>query len=70
MKNGFEVRQASQAEFQVVIEWAAREGWNPGIDDLNAFYQTDPEGFFIGWDEGQPISSISVVRYGSLLINF
>jgi GNAT superfamily N-acetyltransferase len=58
------VRPASQSEFATAINWAADEGWNPGLDDLAAFYRADPEGFLMGWSDGLPVSCISVVRYG------
>ncbi|WP_404404795.1 GNAT family N-acetyltransferase [Pelagibacterium halotolerans] len=64
MKEDFEVRPATIEEFQVAIDWAAAEGWNPGPDDLAAFHAADPEGFLIGYLGGEPVSSISVVRYG------
>ena len=60
-----EIRQASAAEFEVAIGWAADEGWNPGLDDLAVFHAADREGFLIGCRDGVPVSSISVVRYGS-----
>lgn len=59
-----DIRPASQSEFATAINWAADEGWNPGLDDLSAFYRADPEGFLMGWIKGLPVSSISVVRYG------
>ena len=58
------IRPASVAEFATAVDWAAAEGWNPGLDDLEAFHATDPQGFFMGWIDGEPVSSISVVRYG------
>jgi ribosomal protein S18 acetylase RimI-like enzyme len=61
----FEVRTATADDFSVAIEWAAGEGWNPGLDDLTPFHGADPQGFLIGTLDGTPISSISVVRYGS-----
>ena len=60
----FQVRSASSNEFAVAVEWAASEGWNPGLDDLAAFHAADPEGFLIGYLDDEPVSSISVVRYG------
>ena len=58
------IKQASRAEFATAVEWAASEGWNPGIDDLDAFYGADPSGFLMGCIDDKPVSSISVVRYG------
>jgi ribosomal protein S18 acetylase RimI-like enzyme len=62
--SALDIRPASAAEFAVAVEWAAAEGWNPGLDDLPAFHAADPGGFFLGWIDGRPVSSISVVRYG------
>lgn len=60
----FSIRPASAEDFATAIDWAAAEGWNPGLDDLEAFHATDPGGFLLGWRDGEPIGSISVVRYG------
>ena len=60
-----DLRRATAADFGVAVDWAAAEGWNPGLDDLPAFHGADPEGFFIGYIDGRPVSSISVVRYGA-----
>lgn len=59
-----DIRKATQNEFSTAIEWAAGEGWNPGLDDLAVFHDTDPQGFLMGYVEGRPVASISVVRYG------
>ena len=58
------IRPATKAEFALAVEWAANEGWNPGLDDLDAFFPVDPLGFLMGFDGDRPVSSISVVRYG------
>lgn len=59
----FLIRKASQSDFEQVIKWADNEGWNPGLDDLATFYQTDPDGFLVGMLDDQIIASISVVKY-------
>lgn len=61
---GLAIRPASIRDFAVVFDWAATEGWNPGLDDIAAFHTVDPAGFLMGFLEGEPVSSISVVRYG------
>ncbi|TQV77881.1 GNAT family N-acetyltransferase [Denitrobaculum tricleocarpae] len=58
------IKPASVAEFAAAVDWAAAEGWNPGLDDLEVFNATDPQGFLMGWLDGKAVSSISVVRYG------
>lgn len=59
-----QIKTASRAEVEVIIEWAAQEGWNPGIHDAGIFYETDPESFFIGYIGNKPIAAISNVSYG------
>ncbi|WP_330455949.1 GNAT family N-acetyltransferase [Streptomyces sp. NBC_00820] len=59
------VTQATLADWPVISEWAAAEGWNPGLSDGPAFFAQDPEGFFLGRIDGEPVSAISVVRHGS-----
>lgn len=51
------------AELELALDWAAAEGWNPGINDAASFYAADPGGFLIGEIDGEPISTISAVRY-------
>jgi len=65
MSDEFSLRRMRRAELDVVVGWAAAEGWNPGLDDADAFFAADPDGFFIGLIGGEPIASISVVSYGS-----
>lgn len=63
MKN-LVIKHASKEEFRIAVEWAAAEGWNPGLDDVDAFFTADPNGFLMAWLNGQPVASISVVKYG------
>ncbi|MFI8825112.1 GNAT family N-acetyltransferase [Streptomyces sp. NPDC053431] len=57
------VSPASLQDWALVREWAAAEGWNPGAADAVAFFAQDPEGFFLGRIDGEPVSAISVVNY-------
>ncbi|MFF5274471.1 GNAT family N-acetyltransferase [Streptomyces sp. NPDC000133] len=61
----FEITTASADDIEMLGEWAHAEGWNPGRTDGQAFFATDPRGFLIGRLDGAPVSSVSVVRYGS-----
>lgn len=63
-QGGFAVRRATPEEFAVAVSWARDEGWNPGLADPEAFFAADPSGFLMGFADGRPVSSISVVRYG------
>lgn len=59
-----DIRTMSPAEVDLAIEWAAREGWNPGLEDVVCFRATDPEGFLMAFVDGEPAASLSAVRYG------
>jgi hypothetical protein len=65
MSGEYVLRQMTRAELDVVVEWAAREGWNPGLRDADAFYAADPSGFYVGVLDGEVIASISAVKYGT-----
>ncbi|MGB0515293.1 MAG: GNAT family N-acetyltransferase, partial [Wenzhouxiangellaceae bacterium] len=53
-----------RSELDLVVDWAAAEGWNPGVNDPNCFHAADPAGFLLGLIDDEPVGSISVVRYG------
>ncbi len=52
-----------RAEVDLAVEWAAAEGWNPGLHDAECFYAADPDGFFLCECEGVPVGCISAVAY-------
>ena len=60
--NSVETRVATAKEVDLLISWAKREGWNPGVDDAAMFYAVDQSGFFVTLLEGKPIAGISVVK--------
>ena len=58
-------RQASREELDLAVEWAARQGWNPGREDAEIFWETDPEGFVCVERDGEVIGTGSIVSYGN-----
>ena len=65
MRDNLIVRKMAEADLALALEWAAAEGWNPGLYDAHCFYAADPQGFFVGERDGVPIGCVSAVRYGS-----
>ena len=61
----YTIRTMSATELDIAVDWAAKEGWNPGLADATCFRAQDPDGFLLGALDGEPIASISVVRYGA-----
>lgn len=64
MSSPMDIRTMTQADLALALDWAAQEGWNPGLHDAECFHAADPQGFLMGWIDGAPVASISVVRYG------
>jgi len=54
----------TRAELDFGIDWAASEGWNPGLHDGDSFYAADPAGFLVGLLDDEPVGMISAVKYG------
>lgn len=59
----FQIRAMTRVELDLMVDWAADEGWNPGLHDADCFHAADPDGFFVGLLDGEPIASISGVAY-------
>ncbi|MEH3148409.1 MAG: GNAT family N-acetyltransferase [Methylobacterium frigidaeris] len=58
------LRTMSPEDLALVLDWAAAEGWNPGLSDAAAFHAADPGGFLVAVDGDVPVGAISVVAYG------
>ena len=59
----FIIRTMRPDEIQLAIDWAAAEGWNPGIGDAACFASVDPEGFLMAELDGAPAATVSCVNY-------
>jgi hypothetical protein len=62
---GLCIRPMRPEEISIAVNWAAAEGWNPGLADDACFAAADPEGFLIGELEGAPAAIVSCVNYSS-----
>jgi GNAT superfamily N-acetyltransferase len=58
-----QVRAMRPDEIELALDWAAAEGWNPGLADAGCFAAADEGGFLIGEVAGAPAATISVVNY-------
>lgn len=64
MGKQFHIRHMNLAEVgDIAAPWAAQEGWNPGLADAACFHAADPDGFFLGLLDDEPVACISAVRY-------
>src|SRR5258707_6929970 len=64
-KSDLSIRTMRPDEISIAVNWAAAEGWNPGLADDTCFAAADPEGFFIGELDGTPAATVSCVNYGA-----
>ncbi len=58
-----QIRNLRPEEIAIAIDWAAAEGWNPGLADAACFALPDAEGFFVGEIDGEPVATVSCVNY-------
>ena len=59
----YTIKTMTRKEIDIAIEWAANEGWNPGLHDADCYSIPDPNGFLIGYLDDEPIATISVIKY-------
>jgi GNAT superfamily N-acetyltransferase len=48
---------------KTLVQWAEQEGWNPGPNDADVFWHTDPDGFYGFFDEEKFIAGGAIVSY-------
>jgi len=65
MQKHYIIREMTRQEVDIAVDWAAAEGWNPGLNDADCFYAADPNAFLVGLYRNEPVATISVVRYGN-----
>lgn len=58
-----QIRNLRRDEVALAINWAAAEGWNPGLADAACFAIPDAQGFFVGEIDGEPVATVSCVNY-------
>jgi hypothetical protein len=57
------IRSMRPDEISIAVDWAAAEGWNPGLTDAACFSTVDQDGFLIAELDGTPAATISCVNY-------
>lgn len=58
------IRNMQREELDILVDWAAKEGWNPGLADAEIFWATDPDGFIAAELDGVMVGGGSIVSYG------
>jgi len=65
MSDKLEIRNMTRPEVTKLVEWAAGEGWNPGLHDADVFWATDSEAFVAAELAGELIGGGAITAYGS-----
>lgn len=57
------VRAMARPELDLLLDWAAAEGWNPGLHDAEPFWTADPGGYLAALRDGELVGGGSIVSY-------
>jgi hypothetical protein len=58
------IRSMTRTEVDTLVDWAAAEGWNPGLHDAELFWRTDPEAFVAAELDDVLIGGGAITAYG------
>ena len=50
------LRKLDKNSVKELVDWARKEGWNPGEYDFDVFWKTDPDGFYGFYVDGNLIA--------------
>ena len=59
----YRIHRMTRDDVDTAVEWAAAEGWNPGLHDAACFRAADSGGFLGGFLGDELVATISVVKY-------
>ncbi len=62
-RDSLAIRTMTRAEVDELVDWAAGEGWNPGLHDAALFWATDPEAFVAADVDGELIGGGAITSY-------
>jgi len=57
------IKTADLNEIKTLVSWAAKEGWNPGLNDAECYALADSEGFLVAYLDKKMVASISAIKY-------
>ena len=61
---GYQIDQMTRAEAGVLDVWAAQEGWNPGLSDIDVAWAFDPGAFIAIRKDGELAGGVAIIAYG------
>ncbi|GAA5445099.1 hypothetical protein Misp06_03292 [Microbulbifer sp. NBRC 101763] len=63
MSQELTIRPMTRGEVDLLVDWAAEEGWNPGLNDAEIFWNTDPEAFVAALKDKELIGGGAITSY-------
>lgn len=64
-ENKLQFEKLNKQGLITLLDWAEKEGWNPGPFDADVYWETDPNGYYGYYHEGNLIAGGSIVAYGN-----
>jgi len=64
MTQALHIRPMTRPEVDTLVDWAAAEGWNPGLHDAALFWKNDPDAFIAAELGRQVIGGGAITCYG------
>lgn len=61
---GYAIAPMTRAEADQLGDWAAEEGWNPGLADIDIAWGSDPGAFIALRQDGTLVGGASIIAYG------
>jgi hypothetical protein len=58
-----DIQKITKNELGTLMSWASNEGWNPGIYDVDVFWNTDPDGFYGCFVNNELIAGGAIISY-------
>ena len=59
------LKKLVKSDLTTLVNWASIEGWNPGKNDVDVFWNTDPDGFLGFYFEDKLIAGGAIVSYNN-----
>ena len=60
-----ELKKLGKSDLITLVNWAAIEGWNPGKNDVEVFWNTDPNGFYGFYYDDKLIAGGAIISYNN-----
>ncbi len=57
------IEKINKDDLHTLINWALDEGWNPGKNDVDVFWNTDPDGFYGFYSDDKLIAGGAIISY-------